>query len=411
MTFFTEICVMGGSFLLLKLAAAYAGPAGFGEFVLGRRLIGFVQLPALCGIGIALTRSVAIVRASGRPAAEWLYLDAALLVTITTSAIAATFLLLGGRTVATVAMGGAQLTPLARSLAPGVAGLILHGVAYGLLRGRQTMTSANTLQAINLGVVPLAVFAVPGLTVPDLLRWIGLTQIVVAALALALARAHGPRMAPIRDIWNGAAVEMLKYGGPRVPGEFVLGGLSALPVVAAAHYGGAVAAGQVGLGISLLSLVTSLFAPLGQVMLPSISGRVASGDTAGLARGIWLLAIACAGLTAIGVLGVELIAPWLLPAVFGPAFAAAVTPARIIIFGAVPHVLYVVLRNVLDAIHAAPLNAVNLSAALAAFGLVLAIGRSGTTVPWAVLASSVVLGVLTVWRTQRALRSLPRTAA
>lgn len=407
MTFVTEFLVMSCSFLLLKLAAAYAGPSGFGEFVLGRRLIGFVQQPATCGMAVALTRSVAMARASKRGTAEWQYLDAALIVTLTTSAVAALVLLLGGQTVASLAMGAAALAPLARALAPGVAGLILHSVAYGLLRGRQTMVSANALQALNLGVVPLAVFAVPGLSVPQILCWIGVTQVVIAGGALVFARSRGPRIAPLRQVWNGGAVELLQYGVPRVPGEFALAGLGALPVVAAAHFGGAIAAGQVGLGISLLTLVSSLFAPLGQVMLPSVSARVAAGDTHGLARGIWVLSAACLGLTVIGVAGVELLAPWLLPAVFGPSFVAAVLPARIIIIGAVPHVLYIVLRSVLDAIHAAPLNAINLFVALAAFGLVLAIGRTAATVPWAVLASSVVVGALTVWRTRRALLDLP----
>lgn len=411
MTLCTEIGVMGASFLLLKLAAAYAGPAGFGEFVLGRRLIGFVQLPALCGIALALTRSVAIALGSGRARAEWMYLDAALFVTLTTSAAAAAMLIFGGRIVATAAMGGPALAPLARALAPGVVGLILHGVAYGMLRGRQTMIPANILQGINLGVVPLAVFAVPGLSVADLLRWIGVTQIVVATIALILVRVRGPRMAPLREIWSGAAVELLRYGTPRVPGEFILGALSALPVVAAAHYGGAVEAGRVGLGLSLLSLTTSLFAPLGQVMLPSISGRVAAGETKGLAHGIWMLSAACVALTTVGVVGLEALAPWLLPAVFGPAFAAAVTPVRIIILGAVPQVLYVVLRNVLDALHAAPLNAANLFVALAAFGGVLGLGRSVDAVAPAVLASSIVLGGLTVWRTRRSLQFIQEVSA
>lgn len=410
MTLCTEISVMGASFLLLKLAAAYAGPAGFGEFVLGRRLIGFVQLPALCGIGLALTRSVAIARGSGRMGAEWMYLDAALFVTLGTSAAAAALLVFGGGVVASTAMGGPALAPLARALAPGVVGLILHGVAYGMLRGRQTMVPANILQGINLGIVPLAVFAVPGLSVPQLLRWIGLTQITVAAVALAIVRLRGPRVASPREIWTHAARELLHYGTPRVPGEFMLGALSALPVVAAAHYGGPVEAGRIGLGLSLLSLATSLFAPLGQVMLPSISARVAAGETDGLARGIWVLSGTCVVLTALGVIGLEALAPWLLPAVFGPAFAAAVTPVRIIILGAIPHVLYVVLRNVLDAIHAAPLNAANLFVALAAFGAVLGVGRSVDAVAPAVLASSIVLGALTVWRARRSLRALPARA-
>ena len=406
MTLGTEFSVTIASILLLKLAAAYAGPAGFGEFVLGRRLISFVSLPALCGMALALARSVAMARGRGRTSAEWMYLDAAVMVTIVTSATAAAALLFGGRIVATVAMGGVALTPLARALAPCVAGLIFHGIAYGLLRGRQAMVPANALQAINIGVVPLAVFAVPGLSIAEILCWTGVTQVIIASAAIAVLRARGPRIAPLPVIWKHAAVEMLRYGTPRVPGEFMLGAVSALPVAAAAHFGGAVEAGRIGLGMTILTLFTSVFAPLGQVLLPDVSSRVAGGETKGLARGIWALAAGCIALTALGVIALELLAPWILPAVFGPAFSAAVLPARIIALGALPQVLYVVLRNVLDAIHAAPLNTVNLFAALVAFGVVLGIGRTENTIPWAVLASSVVLGALTVWRTRRALRFL-----
>lgn len=397
---------MGASLIMLKLAAAYAGPSGFGEFVLGRRVIGFIQLPTLCGMGLALTRSVAIARASGRADGEWKYLDASLLITVCTSAVAVTLLVTKAPLVGRVALGGASMAPLALALAPGVAGLILHGVAYGMLRGRQTMVPANVLQGINLGLVPLVVFVFPGLSVPQILIRIGLAQLTIASIALVTIRVRGPRPVSLRRTWTYAGPELLRYGAPRVPGEFALGAMNALPVMAAAHYSGPVVAGQIGLGLSLLSLLGSVFAPLGQVMLPSISGRIAAGEVDGLSRGIWLLTAVCAGLTALGVLGVELLAPWLLPAVFGPGFAAAVLPVRVIVIGAVPYVLYVVLRNVLDAIHVAPLNAANLFTALTVFGVLLAIGRNSAIVPLAVLAATTVLGGLTAWRAHRALKAL-----
>jgi O-antigen/teichoic acid export membrane protein len=406
MTLGTELAVMGASLVVLKLAAAYAGPAGFGEFVLGRRTIGFIQLPALCGMALALTRSVAIARASGREQDEWRYLDAALAVTLITGAAAAWLLLGWARPFAALALGGISMAPLARALAPGIAGLILHGVAYGMLRGRQTMVPANLLQGVNLGLVPLTVFAVPGLSVPQIIAGIGFSQLGIATIALVAIRVRGPRLTPARVIAGYAAPELLKYGAPRVPGEFALGALNALPVMVAAYYGGAVVAGQVGLGLSLLSMLSSVFAPLGQVMLPSISGRVASGETRGLGREVWLLTSICTGLTALGVILLEALAGWLLPFVFGPGFEGAVYPVRIIILGAVPYVMYVVLRNVLDAVRVAPLNAVNLFTALGAFGVVLGIGRSEAVVPWAVLTSTVVLGALTSWRAGRALRAL-----
>ncbi len=404
-TLATELLVMSASLVVLKLAAAYTDAAGFGEFVLARRMIGLVQLPALCGIGLALTRSVAMGIERRGPGSQWGYFDAALLITSATGGVAAALLLLAARPFALLTMGGAEYAPLARAIAPGVLGLVLHGVAYGLLRGRQTMIPANVVQAVNLGLIPLVVFGVGGLAIPTLILCIGSGQLFVAAAVLLWLRLKGPRPA-LGSTIRGDAAELLRYGAPRVPGEFVLGALSALPVTAAAHYAGPAEAGRVGLGLSLLSLIGSLFAPLGQVMLPAISARIAAGRIDGLGRVVWGLTLVCAGLTALGAVGLELLAPWLLPAVFGPGFAQAVTPVRIIVLGAVPYVIYIVLRNVLDAIHAAPLNAGNLAVALAVLGLVILARPGASTVPYGVLAAMTVLGLLTVWRTRRALRAL-----
>jgi O-antigen/teichoic acid export membrane protein len=373
-------------------------------------MIGLVQLPALCGIGLALTRSVAMGLERRGPASQWSYFDGALLITGATGGLAALLLLVGARPFAALTMGGGEYAPLARAIAPGVLGLVLHGVAYGLLRGRQTMVPANLVQGINLGLIPLVVFAFRGLSISTLVLCIGLAQLCSASLVLLLLRLKGPPPATIRATLQDAGAELFRYGAPRVPGEFVLGALSALPVTAAAHYAGPAEAGRVGLGLSLLSLVGSLFAPLGQVMLPAISARVAAGKTEGLSRAVWVLMLVCAGMTALGAVGLELLAPWLLPAVFGPAFAAAVTPVRIIVLGAVPYVVYIVLRNVLDAIHAAPLNAGNLTVALVVLGAVILAGPGAAGVPYGVLAAMSVLGLLTWWRTRRALRHLREAA-
>ncbi|MFN8650408.1 MAG: oligosaccharide flippase family protein [Gemmatimonadales bacterium] len=406
LTLATELTVMAASLVVLKLAAAYTDTAGFGEFVLARRMIGLVQLPALCGIGLALTRSVAMATERRGPEAQWPYFDGALFITVLTGGFAALLLMLGAAPFAALTMGGSSYAPLARAIAPGVLGLVLHGVAYGLLRGRQTMVPANLVQALNLGVVPLVVFSFRGLPIATLVLLTGTVQLGVAILVLLGLRLRGPRPEPLRAMLASAGAELFRYGAPRVPGEFMLGALSALPVTAAAHYAGPAEAGRVGLGLSLLSLVGSLFAPLGQVMLPAISARVAAGRTAGLGRAVWLLVLACGGMTLVGAALLELLAPWLLPAVFGPDFAAAVMPVRIIVLGAVPYVVYIVLRNVLDAIHAAPLNAANLAVALGAFGAVMLALRSAQAVPYGVLAAMSVLGALTAWRTRRALRDL-----
>lgn len=404
MTLATEFGVLCASLLLLKLAALFTGPVGFGEYLLARRLIGFIQLPTLCGIGLALTRAVAIVHARGAAASEWAYFDSALLVTGCTSLVVGLGLLVLSPEVAAAGMGHRELAGLARSIVPGVAGLVLHAVAYGLLRGRRTMVQANLLQGINMGVIPMLAFLLPNVTVSRIVLATGAAQLAVALGVIVALRSTGPARRGWRAMWTGPARELLGYGAPRVPGELMLGALGALPVMAAAHFGGAVAAGQIGLGQSVVTMLGAMVAPLGQVMLPSVSARVASGRVEGLARALWWLTAVCAGLTLIAVLVLELLASWLIPAVFGPDFVGAVGPVRLMALGAVPYIAYIVLRNVLDAIHTEPLNTWNLAAALLGFGVVLGVGRSEAAVPPATVAAMSVLGFMTIASARRSLR-------
>lgn len=404
-TFGTEIAVLGSAVLVLKLAAWYWGQDGFGQFLLARRTIGLLQLPALCGMALGLTRFVAFAHARD-PAREWNYLDAALMVTGITTLVAVAILLGLDSQLAGFLLGNVALTSLVQAIAPCVVGLVFHGLCYGFLRGRLHMVQANIFQAVNLGIVPLILFSWPGLSVSRLMLMLGTTQSLVAIGTLGWIRLRGPRPMGPRALFQDAGKEMLWYGAPRVPGEFFLGALGTAPVTAAAHLADAAAAGRIGLGMALVTLVSSLFAPLGQVMLPSISGRVANGRTTGLAREVYLITAICAGLTLLCVGLLEVIAPWLLVTVFGPTFVAAVTPVRVVLLGAVPYVCYVVCRNVLDAIHAAPLNAVNLLAALLGLGVVIGTGRTLSSVAPAVVVSMTILGTLTLWRTRNALNHL-----
>jgi O-antigen/teichoic acid export membrane protein len=105
------------------------------------------------------------------------------------------------------------------------------------------------------------------------------------------------------------------------------------------------------------------------------------------------------------VLGLEILAAPLLELYLGAQFAPAVPVVRLVMLAAFPHVAYVILRNVLDAVHVRPYNAKNLLLALATFGAVsVAPIAAGAAVPVAVVSGLAILGVLTVRDTLRVLR-------
>jgi len=403
LTFLTEFATLASTLLALKLAATLWGASGFGEYMLARRTLSLLQLPILCGMGVAVTRYVARARAASDPLVEHRYFTAGTLIAVITALAAAIILNLAPRPLAALFFGSPDYAGLVRALSLMVTGSALHGVAYGMFRGQVAMGRANFLQAINMGLVPVAVLAPSGLTVVQVVTLTGVLWCLIAGLAIAAILRGAPHHVWNRTLVRAAAGELLRYGGPRVPGEFALGALFALPVTLAAHYDGVAAAGFVGLGISVLSMTGSFFAPLGQIVLPAVSALTVGQRAPRLAEDTWRLTGLCVAIAAVLALGVEVAAPFVIPRLFGPEFIQAVPIIRIMSIAAVPLVAFIVLRNVLDALHESPLNAKNLVIALAVFLLLALVIDSAYRVPIALSVGLVVLGTVSVVQARREL--------
>ncbi|MGH7524645.1 MAG: lipopolysaccharide biosynthesis protein, partial [Gemmatimonadales bacterium] len=373
-TFLAEFATLAASLLVLRLAARHWGPAGFGEYVLARRALTLIQLPILLNMGVALSRFVAISSGDDASSSRQTFLVATTGIAAVTSVAALAVLFLVATPAAALLFGDAQYAPLMRATAFALPGIALHGVAYGYFRGRLHLAAANTLQVVNLGVIPVAILLMPGISVTGAMRalaggWIG---VALLALAVPLARALKQRSGGV----PGAVRTLLRYGLPRVPGEFALAALYSLPTTLAAHFGGVTAAGFVGLGVALLSAVGSVYAPLGQIVLPSVSAAAAGRDRDALRRGVWRLWFGCMATASVMLVILAVAAPLLIAAYVGPAFVPATPVARLLLLAGPGQVTYVVLRNVLDALDIRARNARNLVIALAVFvGMVLIAGR------------------------------------
>jgi O-antigen/teichoic acid export membrane protein len=397
LTFGTEFGTLACMLLALKLAAARWDTAGFGEYVLARRTLNLLQLPLLGGMGLAVTRYVARAHSGGDRKAELQFFVAGILIVFATLTVACLVFAAAPRAVSR-ALFGQPSGPLLGAVAIATAGLVVHGLGYGMLRGRLSMVTANLLQAVNLGLLPLLVLAWPGWSVPAVLAGLGSAWLLTSGATIAaVVRSSGALADGLRGT-REAARALLWYGLPRVPGEFALGALFALPVTFAAHRAGAAEAGFVGLGISLLSMAGSLFAPLGQIVLPTVSRLAATDDRHRIASRSWRLAGTCValalGATALGIL----LAPLVIPRFLGAEFMAAVPGIQLLLLGLPPYVVYIVLRAVLDAVHTRPLNAKNLLIALGSFAVIALAGHIAASLA----AALWLLGGLTVLDAHRA---------
>jgi O-antigen/teichoic acid export membrane protein len=289
----------------------------------------------------------------------------------------------------------------------------VHATIYSYYWGQRQFVPACTLQFVNLVVVPSGVLLIPRLTVAECIGTIGLGWLLVdLAFAAALVRRCAsvrPKLAQLRQ----ATGLLLQYGAPRLPGELLLGILLALPPSLAAHYQGLDYSGFVGLGQSFLTLIGAPFALVGQLLLPTISSWDGTGQHERVARTIKQAALATmAGSIVIWAL-LAANASALIGGFFGHEYLEAANEVRIICFGAVGYCLYVVMRNVLDAIHIFPFNAKNLALAtgvLLATSWLLPVSESFALSMW-VLGLLSFIDVARLQRHQSAARKQTDVAA
>jgi O-antigen/teichoic acid export membrane protein len=110
------------------------------------------------------------------------------------------------------------------------------------------------------------------------------------------------------------------------------------------------------------------------VLLPEASRYIARRDVVQLRRRTFQVVLVAASLTIAIVIAFLLLGDWLLATYLGPSFGRIAHVARITMLGALPLVLFFVLRSIIDAYHVRPVNARNL---LVAFGVLVLLMGAG----------------------------------
>jgi O-antigen/teichoic acid export membrane protein len=393
-TMLTEIVVTLSGLLLLKLAASMLGPAGFGEYAVSRRAVGLLYLPLVLGLGIAAPRYIAIARTRTVPEYDESSFAAA---TLTGGLIPPLFVILLLNVFpewsAVLIFGTASLAHLVAPASIALAGLALHSITYAVYRGRSEMGFANLLQLVNVGLIPVGVFGLARHDAGAILTGTGIAWLAVSSLSLVhlLLREdrHWPRLGEHLRI-------LLRFGIPRVPGEFALAGLFAIPALIAVRAHGIVEAGYFSAALSILTIVSGAFAPVGLVLLPRASAQAATGDIAGLRALVVKMLGAGILLAGIGVLIGELLIPSFVAWYFGDAFTPAIPIFRACLLGAVPYAIYVLMRNILDALDVKALNSRNLIIALFVAVTSCLIDSSLLWMSGSIVVALTILGALTL---------------
>ncbi len=396
-TALTEMIVTLMGVFLLKLAASMLGPVGFGEYALGRRVVSLLYLPLIMGLGVATPRYIAIARAAlVKKYSESSFALATFTAGFLPMLIVVLLVNVAPAEASRIIFGSTNLAHLIPPASLALAGITVHGMVYAIHRGRSEMGFANTLQLINLAVVPLCAFLLGKKSAADIL---GLTGIASLAVSLG-AMLH--LLYRERSDWGGTITVadhlrvLLRFGLPRVPGEFALVGLFALPALIAVRTEGVVLAGQFSAAMSVLSIASGSFAPVSLVLLPRASAQAAAGDIVGLRHLVIRILTGGALAATVGVLVGELLIPPFIRWYFGPAFVPAIPLFRACLLGAIPYAIHVLMRSILDALEVRPINARNLIVSLAVLVGLCLVRSEIIWMAWSLVFSLTLLAALTL---------------
>ena len=391
-TTIAEALIMASGILLLRFSAQLLNPEGFGEYMLSRRASGLIYLPLVMGFGIAAPRYIAIVRGGTLPGyGEREFVLATLGMGLVPSVIAIGILNLDHQRTAALLFGSSSLGNLVAPTSAVVGGLALHSITYAVFRGRGNSAAANTIQLANIGIAPLAALALAPRDAASVLALMAAIMIAISLLGFAMALLRERTASAASGDLRSHARLLLRYGLPRVPGEFALIGLVAIPALLSVRAHGLVVAGQFSAALTLLTVITSAFAPVGLVTLPIVSAQAASGDLVGVRRLVVRMLVAGVALAIAGVVLGEAIMPVFVGWYFGAEFLPAVPVFRTCLLGAIPFVVYVLLRNILDALDVRAINTRNLLITLAVL-VALCVARSG--IMWMATSLVASLGLL-----------------
>ncbi len=390
--------------LVYFLAARQFGIEGFSEYALSRRSVSLLQPVLFQGFGIALSRQVAKAESISGSRSPFSYLLATITIfSVVLLAIGAVSFFYAS-TMSKVFFGSEAYHHCIGPIVFVLLGCMLHCIAWPYWQGKMRIAQACVLESLNIGILPLAAFAV-GDSPADILWWTGcFTTICSAGAILWIVYNEWRPTTLLREHTN----DLFQYAIPRIPGAFALAALLSLPATICAHVADVRIAGFVAFGCSLLGMAGSLISPLGIVLLPHSTKMMANGRVRDIKRLVPRLLGIGIGVSLIVVFVVELCAKPAVALFMSSEDADLVSIIRLMICSAIPFLIYISLRSVLDGVTRKALNSKNCVLALFSLLVFLAVSYSLGGGVNLIIAGSIgsmcILAMLTLFETYRVLK-------
>lgn len=367
-TFGTEILVLLLGVLIFRIASELLTELGFSEYNLFRRTISFIQPLLMIGLGVAIPRYVSI-----DPTRTSLFLSGIIWITISGLTL---FLVLfvGKGFFGTLFFGNSQYD----SFIPAIALLLimygLNAIIYGYLRGLHNVYFANSVQLLNIGILPIIALVFSDSIIT--LIYLNVFLLFGSCLVFGGIILKKYAMKFNVDEFKVDSKVLLNYGLPRVIGDFSLLCILTLPTyIVLQNESDILIAGDVAYSLTLVNLVGAAFAPISLVLLPEIAQFFVQKRFDLIKQRFGVFVVISLSFSAVGYIVFYLFTDFMLSLLLGESYRKGIIDvARIVLLGSFGYGLYIVLRSFLDALKVRATNAINLMIVLLLFLIVIFIG-------------------------------------
>ncbi len=339
--------------LSFKLVAIYFGEDGFAIYNIGRRTISVLCPLLIMGIGISLSRYVAMTECDDVFLRRKLLFNAfypvffvCLLVVI-----ASYFL---PEKAASLFLGDSSLGLLIKSIAVYAAGITLFGILQSYYRGTMQFFRSNMLNLFSGGIILILCIVIFNESVERMYFMAGTFMIFIATIIYFNSSGNGP-LGSKYDA--GLMKNHLSYGLPRLPGDISFYLLLMLPSWMANKYYGIAAGGSVAFACTILNIYSSAVSPISFLLLPKASSMFKNGERGELRVLVLKIVIVSVVVSTLGVIVLELSIDEIIKYALGSEYLKTSPLIRIVSYGTIPYTLFICLRSIADAKTSIPVNA------------------------------------------------------
>lgn len=366
-TFITQFVILLSGVLLFRLSVDYFGEKGFSEYALSKRTASFLIPVLSMGFGVGIPRFIAYAHASREETNPDAPFIIALLINTIVLILFCIIFNVFAKTCSALCFGSSDYVNLIFPITVMIFGNTLHSLIYSYYRGRLMMTKANVLQLLNMGLLPPMIFFMDLGNLERTLLYTGIMWTVVSFSFLLLIFPK-LRISRVSDTIISSN-RVVSYSLMRVPGDFAISSLMALPAFVTAYKVGTIEGGYVSFGISVMSMIGYFFAPISTILLPKASQMMAGKRYGELKKHLRIMLLASIGICIPGIVLLDVFSHQIILLYLGTNSHELNSIVRIISIGIVPYVMYILLRSVIDARYQKPINTFNIIASLIIFFL------------------------------------------